>query len=92
MKARLLKRIRKRYEIRYWPNGLFIDREFYSGPLLRLVDHNSLYRDFTYSIGSKLTKEDAHKAAYEKLLMWIQQDYGTFKSKRVKITSEKLWY
>ncbi len=92
MKVKLLKKIRKRYEIKYWPNGLFIDGDYYSGPIMRLVDLNSMFRECTYRIAEPLSKEEAYNLLYERLLTWIQQEYGTFKSRRRKITSEKLWY
>jgi hypothetical protein len=37
-------------------------------------------------------KELAYKQLYDILLRWVEQDYGPFKSKKKKITSEILWY
>lgn len=92
MKAKLLKKIRKRYTIVYWPNGVFLSGDFYEGPLLRLEDTNSMFRDCNIYITKKVSKEQAYDILYERLLDWIQQDYGTFRSRRVKIVSEKLWH
>jgi hypothetical protein len=88
MKVKLLKKIRKRYSITHYPNGVFLWDEFYEGPITILRDRNSNYR---WEV-SRFEKQPAYNKLYEKLLEWIQQDYGTFKSKRVEIVSEELWY
>ena len=88
MKVKLLKKIRKRYSITHYPNGVFLWNDFHKGPLTLIRDRDNSYR---YNISS-LEKQPAYDKLYKKLLEWIQQDYGTFKSKRVKIVSEELWY
>lgn len=88
MKVKLLKKIRKRYSITHYPNGVFLAGDFYKGPITILEDSESSY-SWESSI---LEKEVAYKKLYKILLSWIQKDYGTFKSRRHKITSEKLWY
>lgn len=88
MKVKLLKKIRKRYSITHYPNGVYLCGNFWEGPLTMLVDSKN-YNSWEYSI---LEKEVAYKKLYKILLIWIQRDYGIFKSKRHKITSEQLWY
>jgi hypothetical protein len=88
MKTKLLKKVRKRYSITHYPNGVFLWDEFYKGPITVIRDRDSSCR---YDI-SCLPKQVAYDKLYKKLLKWIQQDYGTFKSRRIRITSEQLWY
>lgn len=92
MKVKLLKKIRKRYIIKYWPNGVFLSGDFYEGPILRLEDTNSMFRECNIRLSSNVSKEQAYDLLYEKLLTWIQQEYGTFRSRRVNIVSETLWH
>lgn len=88
MKVKLLKKIRKRYSITHYPNGVYLYGDFWEGPLTRLVDSEN---DYNWE-SSILEKKAAYKKLYKILLSWIQRDYGTFKSRRHKITSEQLWY
>ena len=88
MKVKLLKKIRKRYSITHYPNGVFLHGDFYKGPITIIEDSENSYR---YRINDE-EKSLAYKELYPILLKWIQKDYGTFKSRRHRITSEKLWY
>jgi hypothetical protein len=88
MKVKLLKKIRKRYSITHYPNGCFMWGSFQKGTITLLTDKNDSWR----WEGSWIGKEEAYGEMYSKLLKWIQQDYGTFKSAKLKITSEQLWY
>ena len=88
MKVKLLKKIRKRYTMTHYPNGVYLYGDFNKGPLTMLEDSGNSYR---YRVSSK-EKSIAYKELYPILIEWIQEDYGTFKSKRIVITSEKLWY
>jgi hypothetical protein len=88
MKVKLLKKIRKRYSIEHYPNGVFLWGDFEKGPLTLLRDNERSYRlDFCYS-----EKTKAYRELHKILLRWIEKDYGPFKSKKSKITSETLWY
>lgn len=88
MKVKLLKKVRKRYSITHYPNGVYLYGDFWEGPLTMLVDSENNYSWES----SMLEKEVAYKKLYKILVSWIQRDYGIFKSKRHKITSEQLWY
>lgn len=88
MKVKLLKKIRKRYSIVYYPNGVYLYDDFFKGPLTVLYDNENEYRTKI----SSLDKQKAYKELYTMLLKWIEKDYGPFKSKKKKITSETLWY
>ena len=88
MKAKLLKKIRKRYTITYYANGVFLYDDFFEGPITVLEDKQSSYR----AVASCKQKQEAYEDTYAKLLEWIQKDYGTFKNRRKNIISEQLWY
>lgn len=89
MKVKLLKIIRKRYSIVYYPNGFYVDDSFIKGPITAIFDKANEYRTVT----SGLEKSQAYNELYSKILLkWIEKDYGPFKSKKKKITSETLWY
>jgi len=88
MKVKLLKKIRKRYSIVYYPNGVYFYDEFFEGPLTVLYDSENEYRTKTSSVA----KQEGYKQLYTLLLKWIEKDYGPSKSKKAKITSETLWY
>jgi hypothetical protein len=89
MKVKLLKKIRKRYSITHYPNGVFLYGDFEEGPVTLLTDHKSCYAAWSISRGEK---SKAYKELYAKLVRWIEKDYGPFNSKKRKITSETLWY
>lgn len=88
MKVKLLKKIRKRYQIVYYPNGVYFYDDFFEGPLTVLYDSENEYRTKVSSI----VKWKAYKELHTMLMKWIEKDYGPFNSKKRKITSETLWY
>ena len=88
MKVRLLKKIRKRYSITHYPNGVYIYGDFFKGPQTILKDSKDSYRWER----STLEKEDAYEKLYKILLSWIEEDYGPSKRKTELQTSEQLWY
>ena len=88
MKVKLLKKIRKRYSITHYPNGVFLWGDFYKGPITLLTDS---YDDYRYQ-SSNLEKVEAYQKLYKDLIYWIEKAYGPFNSKKKKITSETLWY
>lgn len=88
MKVKLLKKIRKRYSIIYYPNGVYFYDDFFEGPITVLYDSESEYRTTL----STLEKPKAYQKLYSTLLKWIEKDYGPFKNKKKKIISETLWY
>ena len=88
MKVKLLKKIRKRYSIAYYPKGVYLYGDFVKGPVTLLEDRNDSWR---WKMSDKV-KEQAYKQLYDILIRWIEQDYGPSKNKKIKITSEQLWY
>jgi len=88
MKVKLLKKIRKRYSITHYPNGVTIYGYFFEGPQTILEDCENSYR-WERSI---LEKNNAYEKLYKILLSWIEEDYGPSKRKTQLQTSEQLWY
>jgi len=88
MKAKLLKKIRKRFSIEHYPEGLYILKQFYKGPVTSLIDsENCYYTDYSFR-----EKQEAFNELYTKLQNMIQSDYGTFRSARKKPVTEVLWH
>lgn len=88
MKVKLLRKVRQRYSITHYPNGLYLDTDFYNGPQTLLVDNNNDWRMTT----SQLPKKEAYNLLYGRMLNWIQKDYGPSKGRLKKLTAEQLWY
>ena len=89
MKVKLLKKIRKRYSITHYPEGLYIDDQFFKGPVTMLEDAG-YYNAYEFS-----EKQVAFDTLYELMLRRIQKEFGTFRSNRRKKQqpiSEVLWY
>ena len=88
MKVKLLKKIRKRYSITHYSNGVYLYGDFFKGPQTILRDCEISYR-WERSI---LEKNNAYEKLYKILLSWIEEDYGPSKRKTKSIISEQLWY
>lgn len=88
MKVKLLKKIRKRYSIIYYPNGVYLDNDFYDGPITLLYDKQNDYRTKI----SSAHKEQAYGLLYEMLLKWIEKDYSKYRKRKKNIIEEILWY
>lgn len=102
MKTRLLRKIRKRYSIDYWPNGYQDDYSTYP-ECMRLVDYNSPWhtREKILIIGDKVLKTDkiwtqelALTYLRGLLMVWIRNDYQSLGVRRNKLKriKQKLWY
>lgn len=88
MKVKLLKKIRKRYSMIHYPDGVYMFDDFQKGPLTILKDNRNDWR-FKSSF---MPKEKAYNYLHGFLMYWIEKDYGPFKSKRKQYPSEVLWY
>jgi len=98
MRTKLLKKVRKRFEINYFPKGIQFHNDFYEGEFLVRIDNDKQY-------GFKILKITS-----EKLLNWdtcVSLDEGltTLKGSIIKklrlemnrppknkIVTKKLWY
>jgi len=88
MKAKLLKKIRKRFSIVHYPEGLYIYQEFFKGPATALIDtENCFFTEYSFK-----EKQEAFDELYAKLQIMIQKNYGTFRSARKKPVAEVLWH
>jgi hypothetical protein len=87
MKVKLLKKIRKRYTITHYPDGVYWRKDFIKGPYTVLWDNEDSWRYET----SCQNKDEAYKFLYLKMKRWIELDYGPIKSKR-NLKVETLWY
>lgn len=92
MKTKLLRKIRKRYSITYYPNGRYLYGEFDSTPSVVLYDkYEDKYKIEFYPT----TKKIAYDKLYSILCNWIAEDYAFAGKRRVKqgeVTTEKLWW
>ena len=88
MKVKLLKKIRKRYTIIHYPNGVYLDNDFYKGPLTLLYDTQNDYRTKI----SHSYKEQAYRELYSLLIKWIEKDYIKYRKRKKNIIEETLWY
>jgi hypothetical protein len=88
MKTKLLKKVRKRYSITHYPNGVVIYGEFIKGPVTRLEDNYDSYK----GLSLQGEKDIAFNVLYDRLKIWISQDYKRARKRKVKTIEEKLWY
>ena len=74
MKVRLLKKVRKRYEIVYHPHGTILYDRFWDGPIWTLEDSHNSWRTMLASLNlnDNLTPEEY---LFQRLLEWIRRDY-----------------
>lgn len=89
MKVRLLKRVRKEYEIIYYPNGF----GYYSDSKIMVLFQNNdvkSYRD----VNDKQTKKMAYDSLWSALKESILKKYKKYGTRRLKKNGEveKLWY
>jgi hypothetical protein len=90
MKTKLLKKVRKRYSINYYPKGVYLYGNFEKGPITILQDNHNQWRGW-YSNSSD--KQKALDGLMDELKKWILSDYKhTRKIKKEKIIVEKLWH
>lgn len=103
MKVKLLKKIRKRYVILYYPKEITIFDETFKGECMILDDLDSEYNITGVEIcepstqqefwryGAR-TKEEARVFLMAKLVKWIANDYKKYRTRKVKQTIETIWY
>jgi hypothetical protein len=87
MKVKLLKIIRKRYEIFHYPDGAYFGGEWISVPFSVLIDNRDSWRCRV----SHLSKELAYQELTKTLRFWVEKDYKTSR-KRKNYRTEKLWH
>lgn len=88
MKVKLLKKIRKRYSIIYYPDGGYWGWDWVEGSWAQLLDNQDSYRGRI----AHGTKEETYNVLYDWLKYWIKKDYGVTSRKRKNYKSERLWH
>ena len=91
MKVKLLKKIRKRYSITYYPYGGYIHGDWNDFPFIILEDNNSSFKWRIFKINSIQTKNIQYLNALDRMRGWIREDYKV-ERKRRNIVKEKLWF
>lgn len=87
MKVKLLKKIRRRYQIIHYPNGGYFHKIWYEGPLTCLID---TYDSWRMQISNE-NKDLAYILLRNHLMTWIENDYKISR-KRKNSKKEILWY
>lgn len=102
MKTKLLRKVRKRFQINYYPNGY----DFGSGyetnvPCVALIDTKFWTWQSCPIIHRELLSEEGSikELAFKNCLHYLEQvivntydKYGTRRNKKPRKTEEKLWY
>ncbi len=104
MKTKLLKRIRKRYSITYYPKQLDISGSPFKGEFMVLTDNKEWYRlskivqitntisIFTLFDLKESTKSDAKLLLLDYLNKWIVEDYKHTRKRKSNQKIETIWY
>lgn len=94
MKTKLLRKVRKRYSIEYFPYGT-IDSNGnpIKGPLIMLSDKKAWLR-YLYLKVDRSSYDTAYAQLQDTLMDWILYDYKSYGTRRNKKSqnSIKLWY
>lgn len=101
MKTKLLKKVRNRYKIVYYPKGTMIFWSYINKPLMMLYDEKEnhgaigfiITPDESYShslFTTRPTMEESKKCLLDYLSRWIKDDYHYTRKRKIK--SELIWY
>ena len=98
MKTKLLKKVRKRFSIEYFPNGRYIYGEFEKTPMVCLIDREDSDNFRYFYVLSRCPKEDAYSFAMKIMKELIIKEYSKYGTRRNKIrrqatdNGQKLWW
>lgn len=101
MKTKLLKKVRKRYTITYYPKQISLYGEVFKGECMVLRDTVNDYRcveicnpeNFQKWFSHRSpTKEDAKEYLLNQLLYWIKKDYKEYRIRKPNQNVEIIWY
>jgi len=98
MKTKLLRKVRKRFEINYYPNGYSFggDRWETSMPCVVLIDNYTFFTSPIRHVASvNISKQNGYWECYNALKEIILNTYwekGTRRNKKLEKIEEKLWY
>lgn len=89
MKVKLLRKVRQRYLITHYPNGVLLYKTFYEGPITLLTDKADSWR----LKSSFLPKNRAYTELCKHMIGWIRNDYPQqSRNRQTRLKSEVLWY
>lgn len=88
MKTKLLRKVRKRYSITYWPNGINHGAFTTGSPVIFVEDTNRISRKYFCVIREDISYDKAYEEAFELVRSWIREDYP----RKIKKGFIKLWY
>lgn len=106
MKIKLLKKVRKRFEIIHFPKGFYFSNEHYNYNMFRLVDNESmllsrgdaqLISQLTtaslYGCKTFYTEKECIDHLMARIILILKDEgYDTAKRARIHQTSKKVWY
>ena len=87
MRTKLLKKIRKRYRITYYPKEIYLFNEKWKGPIWLLEDAHNSWR--SHLIGNE--NQDPENALLDKLQDWIKKDYFYARKRKTQQKVEIIW-
>lgn len=90
MKIKLLKKVRQRYQILFFPKYFKYYDTCYTGDCMVLIDKRNSWRTMIIQLKqSDTTKEQATQELLKRLKGWIHIDYA---SKKKSSVGENIWY
>ncbi len=103
MKTKLLKKVRKRYQITYYPKQITLWDKTFKGESMLIEDKHERYslRGVEICPPDKYqkfldfhqpTKEDAKNFLLGVLMKWIKEDYKHTKKRKIEQKVEIIWY
>jgi hypothetical protein len=98
MKTKLLKIVRNRYSINYYPKGRYIFTKFVNKPIMFLTDKQDSWKALYLDIDDTLSKDQAYPLLLTSLLEIIRREYKHCGTRRNKIRRKgtdngiKLWW
>lgn len=93
MKTKLLKKVRKRFSIQYYPYGGVFYGTVCDEPCMGLVENDGSVHHLIRLTTQIINRSDAYTVLYEKLVSIIRANYRRYGTRRnSKMISVKLWY
>lgn len=92
MKTKLLRKLRRRFEIIHHRNGYFKSGVFYNGEALTLIDHSCEFGGWVYEVKGPKDLKKKIEECRQHILKEARKKYS-HKTGRVKrAESTKIWY
>lgn len=90
MKTKLLKKVRRRFEIILYPKGYMFGGDLlYPKGCVLMVDRDNGWNNYSYPL-SQFSEEGGFERARQRILHIVREQYT--KSKPEKLPAIKLWY